>query len=86
MANQPPFFTAQPPPDIPGGAGFSESEANYLRSFALWCRNGFATKLDVSMAAPGILLLSPGDKVFRITVSDTGVVTATAVALGSGKP
>jgi hypothetical protein len=33
-------------------------------------------------AAPHVLLLSPGAKVFRVTVSDTGVLTATEVPQG----
>lgn len=35
-----------------------------------------------SEAAPHVLLLSPGAKVFRVTVSDTGVLTATEVPQG----
>lgn len=35
-----------------------------------------------SEAVPSVLLLSPSAKVFRITVSDTGVLTATEVPQG----
>jgi hypothetical protein len=35
-----------------------------------------------SEAAPSVLLLSPSAKVFRVTVSDTGVLTATEVPQG----
>lgn len=35
-----------------------------------------------SEAVPAVLLLSPSAKVFRVTVSDTGVLTATEVPQG----
>jgi hypothetical protein len=86
MPNQPTSFTAQPPPPVPAGAVVSEILGNYLRNFSLWTRNGFASKLDVSSAAPGILLLSPGGLAFRITVDDTGALKSVQVPLGGGKP
>lgn len=36
----------------------------------------------VSEAAPSVLLLSPSAKVFRVTVDDTGTLTATEVPQG----
>lgn len=39
-------------------------------------------RLSTREAAPGVLLLSPSAKVFRVTVSDTGVLTATEVPQG----
>jgi hypothetical protein len=76
----------QPPPTLPGTTGLNEQMNNYLRSFSLWCRTGFRERQDMNVAAAQILLLSPGGKVYSITVTDAGVVTATAVALGSGLP
>jgi hypothetical protein len=38
--------------------------------------------VTTSEAVPSVLLLSPGAKVFRVTVSDTGVLTATEVPQG----
>jgi hypothetical protein len=76
----------QPPTPLPGTTGLNEQMNNYLRTFSLWCRNGFRTKMDITAAAPGILLLSPGGSVYQLTVADDGTVTTAAVALGSGKP
>ena len=39
-----------------------------------------------SEAVPSVLLLSPSAKVFRLTVSDTGVLTATEVPQGDVGP
>jgi hypothetical protein len=84
--------TLQPPPDLPSMPDVSATLSSYLRNFALWCRHGFADKLSVSTAAPGVLLQAhdapPGSvpKVFLIQVSTAGAITATAVPLGGGKP
>ena len=54
-----------------------------------WCRDlvdrvGDALRpmVTTTEAVASVLLLSPGLKVFRITVSDTGVLTATEVPQG----
>ena len=96
MASQPPFFTAQPPPELPALPKTEEGLVNYLRNFALWCRSGFNDKLSASQALPGVLLQAfdaPAgvNKVFLVQVSSPGTSTAgalviTAVALGTGKP
>jgi hypothetical protein len=86
MANQPTPQAEQPPPDLPSIPGLNDQLAQYLRNFSLWCRGGFRERQDMNVAAPGVLLLSPGGKVFQVTVSDAGAVTATAVPLGGGKP
>jgi hypothetical protein len=39
-------------------------------------------RVSTREAAPAVLLLSPSAKVFRVTVSDTGVLTATEVPQG----
>jgi hypothetical protein len=76
----------QPPPTLPGVTGLNEQMNNYLRTFSLWARGGFRERQDINVASAGILLLSPGGKVFRVTVSDAGALTATAVPLGGGLP
>jgi hypothetical protein len=60
--------------------------AQYLRTFSLWVRSGFRNRQDINVATAGILFLTPNGSVFNVTVSDAGVVTATAVPLGIGRP
>ena len=92
MALKPPPIGEQPPPELPAVTGMSDQLANYLRTFSLWCRNGFRTKLDLDTAAPGILLMAHDapagtmPKVFLIQVNTAGTITATSQPLGSGKP
>ena len=92
MATYPSPPSAQPPPDLPSMPDVSDALTGYLRTFSLWCRNGFAAKLDASAALPGLLLQAsdapPGTtpKVYLIRVNTAGAITATAQPLGSGKP
>ena len=96
MANQPTPRTVQPPPDLPSLVGSDKIDASklssYLRNFSLWCRHGFADKISATTAQPGVLLAAydtaPGvaPKVFMIRVNSAGVVSATPIALGTGKP
>ena len=92
MANQPTPRTLQPPPDLPSMPDVSDKLSSYLRNFALWCRHGFADKISASTAQPGVLLQAydaPAGTippVFLIRVNSAGVVTATPVPLGGGKP
>ena len=78
--------SAQPPPDVPSDPNIDAKLSNYLRQFALWCRRGFQTKLDVQTAAPGILLMSPNNDVYRISVDNNGRLVSTPIALSSGAP
>ena len=48
--------TLQPPPELPSDPKTSDVLSQYLRTFALWCRHGFADKLSISTAAPGVML------------------------------
>ena len=86
MALQP--RTLQPPPDLPSMPDVSSTLTNYLRTFTLWCRHGFADKLSVSTAQPGLMLQATDDptKIFMLQVNSTGTITATAIPLGGGKP
>lgn len=83
---------SQPPPALPSMPDVSNTLINYLRNFSLWCRNGFAAQLKANTALPGILLqandAAPGTTpaVFMVVVNSAGVITATPVALGGGKP
>lgn len=91
MASQQPR-TLQPPPALPSMSDVSSTLTNYLSSFSLWCRHGFADKLSVSTAQPGVMLqandAAPGatPAVFMIQVKTDGTIVATPIALGSGKP
>ena len=84
----PPF--QQPPPELPSMPDVSIKLGNYLRTFSLWVRNGFADKLDRQTALPGILLLAsdapPGTTpaVFMLQVKTDGTVITTPVAIGGG--
>ena len=92
MATYPSPPAAQPPPDLPNMPDVSNTLSQYLRTFSLWCRNGFAAKLDANSAAPGILLQAydtaagATPKVWMIRVNSAGVVSTTAMPLGTGKP
>jgi hypothetical protein len=83
---------AQPPPDLPNMPEVSDKLSDYLRRFSLWCRHGFAAKLDASTAAPGVLLqaydATPGTNpaVWLVRVNSAGVVSTVAQPLGTGKP
>ena len=87
MAQQLPR-TLQPPPDLPSMPDVSDTLSNYLRTFSLWCRHGFADKLSQTTAAPGLLLQATDDptKIFMLQVNAAGALTAVAVPLGGGKP
>jgi hypothetical protein len=92
MANQPTPRTLQPPPDLPSMPDVSTTLSQYLRTFSLWCRHGFADKLSGSTALPGIMLMAydaPAGtvpKVFMLEVNTAGAIVATPMAIGGGKP
>ena len=88
MASQPTPRTLQPPPDLPNDPKTSDVLSQYLRTFSLWCRHGFADKLSVSTAAPGLMLQATDDptKIFMLQVNAAGTISATPIALGGGKP
>jgi hypothetical protein len=84
--------SAQPPPDLPSMPGESQVLVGYLRNFALWCRHGFAAKLDAQTALPGVLLqaydAAPGTTpaVWLVQVNTAGLISTVAQPLGTGKP
>jgi hypothetical protein len=84
--------TLQPPPDLPNMPDVSSTLTNYLRTFSLWCRHGFADKLSGSTAQPGFMVMAydapagTTPKVFMIQVNSAGAIVATPIALGGGKP
>ena len=91
MAQQQPR-TLQPPPDLPSMPDVSDTLSNYLRTFSLWCRHGFADKISGSTAQPGLLLQANDapagtiPAVFLLQVQTDGTIVATPQPLGSGQP
>jgi hypothetical protein len=92
MANQPSSPAAQPPPDLPSLPGASAALTNYLTRFSLWCRQGFAAKLNANSALPGIMLMAydapsgTTPAVWLVRVNTAGVVSTLAVPLGGADP
>jgi hypothetical protein len=91
--------TLQPPPELPNDPKTSDTLAQYLRTFSLWCRHGFADKISATTATNGLLIqakdVHTGDaatgphRVYLLEVtnaSGTPAITLTLVAAGSGKP
>jgi Chaperone of endosialidase len=89
MAAQPTAAVQQPPPDLPSMPDVSPALTGYLRTFALWCRNGFVDKLDKLSALPGLMLQAYGvaasnPPVFMLEVNAAGKLMLAPMALGSG--
>jgi hypothetical protein len=100
-APKPTFRTELPPPSLPAIQGMSDQLANYLRTFSLWCRHGFADKLSGTVAQPGIMIQAtdattgkptPYSYLVGVKVTVTGGVpsapamTFTLIPTGSGSP
>ena len=89
---QPSPASLNPPPDLPSDPGVSQVMSNYLRTFALWCRQGFAAKLPSDTALPGIMLqaydAAPGTTpaVWMLRVASNGTFTAHQVSVGGPNP
>jgi hypothetical protein len=85
------YQSARIPPDVPSDPGISGPLTDYLRNFALWCRNGFAEQLRNDTALPGVMLRgydTPEDQnpaVWMLEASGSGTLALAPMALGSGK-
>lgn len=92
MAPKPTAATPQPPPDLPSMPDASPALTNYLRTFALWCRNMFQDRLPAHQALPFVLLQADDPpagttpKVFMVTVNSAGTISATLMIIGGGQP
>lgn len=75
-------MTSPLPPNIPSAVG-QQVLHDYLARLNAWISTGLQSKVPVNTAVGGILLQSPGGKVYKLTVTDAGALTATAVPLGS---
>ena len=84
--------SARIPPDVPADPAIGDALTQYLRNFALWARNGFADSIRSHDAQPGFMVRSydtaPGNppKVFMIQVNEAGVIVATPMPIGTGRP
>lgn len=90
MADAP--IAPQSPPPLPNMPDVGPALTNWLTSFSLWCRHGFAAKLNANQALPGVLLQANDaaagavPKVYLLQVTTAGTLVAVAQPLGSGKP
>lgn len=80
-------------PDLsPDPKKLAPALAQYLNTFALWCRNSFSERLPANQALPYILLQAADPppnttpKVFKVTVTTAGALLVTNIPLGSGLP
>jgi hypothetical protein len=79
----------QHPPPLPSDPSISQGLTEYLQQFSLWCRQGFAAKLNATSALPGVLLQAKdppagtAPAVFMIQVTTAGAIVATPVAVGA---
>ena len=84
--------TIQASPNMPALQGVDPKLVDYLHSFALWARHGFADKVSGTVAQPGLMLMANDapagttPKVFMIQVTTAGAIVATPVDIGGGKP
>ena len=92
MAPKPPFPAPQPPPDLPSMPDVSPAMTNYLRTFALWCRNMFQDKMPAHAALPLVLFQAVDapagttPTVWKLEVLSNGSFRTTQVPLGGGQP
>lgn len=91
-APQPSPASDLPPPDVPHDSKISDTLANYLRTFALWARNGFANKLPANTALPGVMFqaydATPGTtpSVWLLRVASNGTFSIVQVHTGGANP
>ena len=92
MASQPLPRTLQPPPELPNDPKTSDVLSQWLRNFSLWCRHGFADKLSISTAAPGLMLQAydapsgTAPPTFMLRVDSAGTLSATQIMMGGANP
>ena len=88
---QPTPITSQPPPELPNMPDVGPALTNYLRTFSLWCRKGFAAQMKAGTALPGYCYRpttrrrEPTPAVYQLGVSSGGELTLAPVPL-AGTP
>jgi hypothetical protein len=60
----------------PGEVFRNPVQVEFIRTLVRFVRNGFGRAVMRDQAAPSILLASPAGRVFKVTVSEDGQVTA----------
>jgi hypothetical protein len=78
----------QPPPSVPSDV--PQPVADYLRQLNLWAYQELNKAIRKDEATSQLILAAYDQKqnpnVFRITISNSGALTATQVPLGGGRP
>jgi len=78
------------PPDIPNLPGASSQLVDYLRRHRAWALQEAEKVIRKDEATAHLILLAydakANPKIFRIEVTNAGVLQATNVPLGGGKP
>jgi hypothetical protein len=83
---------AHPPPPLPNDPSITTVLSNYLSQFSLWCRQGFAAKLNGNQPLSGIMLQAndapPGQApaVWLLQVQTNGTFVSVPVPLGGSNP
>jgi Chaperone of endosialidase len=83
---------ARPPPPLPNDPAISTVLSNYLNQFSLWCRQGFAAKLNAKTALNNVMFqgydaptgANPAPNVYALEVSNDGTAAIAQVSLASG--
>jgi hypothetical protein len=80
-----------PAPELP--TDLEQKTADYLRRFRTWATNELERRAAKDEAIQGLMFTPSASKVqpgptsvWQLTVSATGVVSTTAMPLGTGKP
>ena len=80
----------QPPPPvipvIPFDQTLPAKLTDFLRRLSLWSVGQFDARLPNAQAWPSFFLLSPGGKVYQVTVDDSGALHTALVTPGAGRP
>lgn len=73
----------QPPPEPPHPTARPEAIREYVGRFAAWSTKMHEEKVSKNEAVARVMLISPGHKVYALTVADDGTLSTTLVPLGS---
>ena len=83
---------AQPPPPLPQDPTISNMLSNYLSQFSLWCRRGFAAKMNVNAPVQGIMLQAydapagTTPAVYMLQINTAGIFRTVPIPLGGANP
>jgi hypothetical protein len=74
------------PPLPPPMTNVSREMTTYLAQLSNWAHKSLARQIPRDEAVPGLFLISPSNKVYQLTVGDTGTLTTTLVVPGKTSP